>query len=71
MEKLKFKTNIKCGGCIAKVTPSLNGEKNILKWQVDTNSTDKVLVVESENLNSQDIINLLAKAGFEAQPLTN
>jgi hypothetical protein len=27
MKTLKFKTNINCGGCLAKVTPFLNEEK--------------------------------------------
>ena len=31
MEKLKFKTNINCGGCVAKVTPFLNAETSIDK----------------------------------------
>ena len=71
MRTLKFKTNIKCGGCVAKVAPSLNSEKDILKWQVDTTSIDRILDVETENLSAADITNLLAKAGFEAQPLNN
>jgi copper chaperone len=71
METLKFKTNIKCGGCVAKVAPSLNGEKRVLKWEVDTTSPDRILDVETENLKAQEIIDLLAKAGFEAQPITN
>jgi copper chaperone len=71
METLKFKTNINCGGCIAKVAPSLNEEKRILKWKVDTSTPDRILDIETEELNAQEIINLLAKAGFQAQPLTN
>ena len=35
MKTLKFKTNIKCTGCVAKVTPFLNDEKGIEKWDVD------------------------------------
>ena len=36
MEILKFKTNIKCGGCVETVTPFLNEEQSIRNWQVDT-----------------------------------
>ena len=67
---MKFKTNIKCGGCIAAIAPALNGEKNILKWEVDTASPDRILTIETENLNAGEIINILAKAGFQAEPLT-
>lgn len=69
MEKLKFKTNINCGGCIAKIAPSLNEEKKILKWEVDTSTPDRILDIETEKLNAKEIIDLVAKAGFQAQPL--
>jgi hypothetical protein len=36
MEKLHFKTNINCGGCVAKVTPKLNETEGICHWSVDT-----------------------------------
>lgn len=71
MESLKFKTNIKCGGCIAKVAPTLNEEKKILKWEVDTTSPDRILSVETTHLNAQEIISIIAKAGFQAEPLKN
>ncbi len=71
MESLKFKTNIKCGGCIAKVAPALNEEKKILKWEVDTASPDRILSIETEHLNAQEITSIIAKAGFQAEPLNN
>ncbi|HRG52436.1 MAG TPA: heavy-metal-associated domain-containing protein [Bacteroidia bacterium] len=71
MKYLKFKTNIKCGGCIAKVAPALNEEKKILKWQVDTTSPDRILSIETEHLNAQEITSIIAKAGFQAEPLIN
>jgi len=53
---MKFKTNIMCGACIAKVTDTLNtivGEGN---WNMDTSSADKVLEIQAqideETLNS-------------------
>lgn len=45
METIKFKTTIKCSGCVAKVTPFLNealGEDN---WEVDYNNPSKILTV--------------------------
>ena len=68
MEQLKFKTNIKCGGCIATVTPILNNISNITKWEVDTVNPDKILTVEgSGNLNQDDIVKSLEKAGYKAE----
>ena len=69
METLKFKTNIKCGGCVATVTPFLNQEKNIEKWQVDTNNPDKILTVEGSAVNEDEVIEAIEKAGFKIEPL--
>lgn len=70
METVQFKTNIKCSGCIAKVTPFLNevaGENN---WEVDIQNPDKVLTVSKEKVVSTDIKKALEKAGYQAQELT-
>lgn len=68
MEQLKFKTNIKCGGCIATVTPFLNNLSQITKWEVNTENPDKILTVDgSESLNENDIVETLEKAGFKAE----
>lgn len=67
METLKFKTNINCGGCIAKVTPSLNetiGESN---WQVDTQNPNKVLTVSGTQVSKDEVIKAVKKAGFKAE----
>jgi copper chaperone len=69
MKKIKFKTNIKCSGCIAKVTPFLNDEKTIEKWEVDINNPDKILTIESENLDEKSIISVIEKAGFIAEAI--
>lgn len=66
MNTLKFKTTIKCGGCIATVTPFLNKIEGILTWSVDTNSPDKILTVETESVNPDEITNTLKTAGYQA-----
>ena len=67
MEILKFKTNIKCGGCVATVTPFLDKEESIQNWQVDTASADKILTVSGKDVNPQKVKNLVEKAGFKAE----
>ncbi len=66
METLQFKTNINCGGCIAKVTPVLNNEAGIQEWSVDTNVPTKILTVKSD-LTADKIIDVLGKVGFKAE----
>lgn len=68
METLKFKTNIKCGGCISTVTPHLDGLAEVSKWAVDTNTPDKILTIESDlDLDEELIKETLKKAGFQAE----
>ncbi len=70
MDTLKFKTNIKCSGCIAAVTPHLNNIPEIAKWEVDTENPDKILTVEPNgNLSEQEIIGTLEKAGYKAEKI--
>lgn len=67
METLKFKTNIKCGGCIATVTPFLNNIPEISKWEVDINNPEKILTVEAnEQLDAETVVATLEKAGYTA-----
>ena len=68
METTKFKTTIKCSGCVEKVTPFLNeavGENN---WEVDYNNPSKVLTVVGEK-DKTKVIQALEKAGYKAESL--
>lgn len=65
----KFKTNINCDACVARVTPVLNGNSTIEKWEVDTKNPDKILIVEGENINEQELVQSLGKIGYKAERL--
>lgn len=71
MDTLKFKTNVNCGGCIATITPHLNQVKGIVKWEVDTANPQKILTVESSGLLPEAIVQVLAKAGYKADPIVS
>lgn len=68
MKTQKFKTNINCGNCLAKVTPILNAEPRIKSWEVDLKSEDRLLTVESEEMSAEDVFKTVIKAGFVAKP---
>jgi len=68
METLKFKTNIKCSGCIAKVTPHLNESIGEGNWQVDLNNPAKVLTIAVE-ANEVQVREAVEKAGYKAERL--
>lgn len=67
METLKFKTNIKCDGCLAKVTPKLNKTAGEDNWEVDIKTPEKILTVASENMDESAIVSAIKEAGFTAQ----
>ncbi|HEY4327532.1 MAG TPA: cation transporter [Mucilaginibacter sp.] len=70
MESLKFKTNIKCGGCIAAVTPALDALKGISHWDVDTSNPDKILSVEAtDGLTANEVVETLKNKGYQAQEI--
>lgn len=64
MEILRFKTSLKCGGCVKAITPGLESLNSIDKWSVDLVDADKVLeVVASEDI-SETVIESVKKAGY-------
>lgn len=69
MNRKQFKTTINCDACIAKVTPVLNADETITTWSVDTQNPDKILTVEGESLDSDDLIHALKKIGYRAVEL--
>lgn len=71
METLKFKTNVNCGGCIATVTPHLNQVKGIIKWSVDTSSPNKIMTVETTDLQPDVIVEVMKKAGYKADSIAS
>ena len=62
MKTLKFKTNIKCSGCVAKVTPYLNEALGEKTWEVDYNNPSKVLTVVGED----DVVRALQRDAHSA-----
>jgi copper chaperone len=67
MKELKFKTNINCGGCVAKVTPALNEAVGEGHWKVDTNHPDKILTVDGAEVKK--IVYAVVKSGYRAEKL--
>ena len=67
MNTIELKTNIMCGSCVAKVTPTLNEAVGEANWKVDTLNPKKILTVSTETLNEEDVIKAVAKAGYKAE----
>ena len=68
MEELKFKTNIKCTGCLAKVAPVLNEAIGQNNWEVDLEAPTKTLKITA-NASETDVLLAVRGVGFEAEKI--
>ena len=69
MKTIQLKTNIMCGSCIAKVSPTLNEEIGAANWQVDTQNPKKILTVSTDKLDESEVIRAVEKAGYKAEKI--
>lgn len=67
MKTIELKTNIMCGSCVAKVTPSLNETAGEANWKVDIQNPKKTLTVSTGNLSEADVIKAVERAGYKAE----
>lgn len=68
MATMKFKTNAKCGGCVAAIGAKLNRVVKDDEWSIDLKSADKVLEVTAD-VSAEKIIEAVTEAGFKAEQL--
>lgn len=66
METQKFKTNIKCSGCLEKVKPHLNEIVSENNWEVDLENPSRILSVK-DHTSETLIKDAVQKAGFMAE----
>ena len=67
MKIIEVKTNIMCGSCVAKVTPTLNEAVGVGNWKVNTQSPKKILTVTTADLSEEDVLKAVEKAGYKAE----
>ncbi len=67
MKTIQLKTNIMCGSCIAKVTPTLDEEIGAANWKVDTQNPKKILTVNTDKLDENEVIKAVERAGYNAE----
>ena len=68
METMKFKTNLKCSGCVEKVTPYLNEAVGEKKWEVDLNDPARVITVAGGSDETR-VKQAFERAGYKAEKI--
>lgn len=64
-KELKFKTNMDCQHCVARVKPLLDKVDGIESWSVDLDNPDKVLTVQSAGVSPEQVVDTVEQAGFD------
>jgi copper chaperone CopZ len=64
MKKVSYKTNLKCAGCVAKVTPYLNEVTGEGNWSVDLSQPIKQIEL-SADISFEKVKVAFEKAGFK------
>ncbi|HRF34925.1 MAG TPA: cation transporter [Cyclobacteriaceae bacterium] len=67
--EIKYKTNIKCDACVAKVTPALNETVGENQWKVDLTDPARVLTVTVQEDKTNSLAEALQKVGYKAERL--
>ncbi|MCH7413505.1 heavy metal transport/detoxification protein [Belliella sp. R4-6] len=67
MKTQQFKTNVKCGACVAAITPEMEKIENTT-WKVDLAHPDRILTVEGV-FSSLDVFTALEKSGYKAEKI--
>jgi hypothetical protein len=68
---LVFKTTIKTPQDKERLAPLLDGLRTINRWTVDCEDCDCVLRVEADGVSENEIKEMVRKAGFECDALSD
>ena len=68
MKTSTFKTNAKCGGCVAKIETSLNTAVARNQWNIDLSTPDRILTITSD-LSDEEVVRLVTAAGLKAEKI--
>ncbi len=68
---LVFKTNINRKKDVRTVTPLLNACSGITRWNVDLSDIDNVLRIEATHSDCGAVIELVNRAGYACEELTD
>jgi copper chaperone len=64
---IKLKTNVKCGACVAAITPEMDALE-ASKWSVDLSHPDRILQVEGE-ATEEKVKAALQRAGYSGESI--
>jgi copper chaperone CopZ len=71
MQTLRFKTDLKCAGCMYAIKPYMDALEGIESWEVDLDSKDKIVEVVTKTATKDEIKkaieDAISEAGYSAE----
>ena len=71
MQTLRFKTDLKCAGCMYAIKPYMDALEGIESWDVDLESKDKIVEVVTKTASKEEIKkaieDAISEAGYSAE----
>ena len=67
--KFKFRTTLKCSGCVSKVSPFLTSMKDVMEWSVDLQHPDKVLTVTLKTGDTRSVRKAFEGVGYKIEEI--
>ena len=66
MKTLRFKTNLKCAGCMYAIKPYMDEIEGIHSWDVDLKSPNKIVEVKTSSADPEEIRKAIEKGISQA-----
>jgi len=60
-----YKTNLRCGACVAAIASLLDSASGIASWKADVDSPDKLLTLEGDDVGRTRVESLIGRAGYQ------
>ncbi len=60
----RYRTDLHCGACVARVRPLLDAAPDVARWDADTNGPQAVLTVEGTGITAARVADLIRPAGY-------
>jgi len=60
----RFRTDLHCGACVARVGPLLDAAPGVARWAADTSGPQAVLTVEGDDITAARVDALIRPAGY-------
>ncbi|WP_109830027.1 DUF4396 domain-containing protein [Reichenbachiella versicolor] len=68
MNTIQVNTNVHCSNCVDKISPHLDQDPNIIKWNFDLKKEIKTLIVTGNNISDDYVNSILSTEGYQILP---